>query len=839
MIHQLATLLLCLDIGANLSRSTPPVAEKPETAKPAAEEHLQVPPGFAIRKIHLVDRKSEGSWVCMCFDDKGRIIVSDQGDNIFRLILKDGAIAKSEKLSIPGMAQGLCWAFDSLYSVVAFGPKCGLHRLQDLDGDGTFEKDELILPLKGGGEHGPHAVIPSFDGKKLILTAGNHTPLPNDVDLDQGGNWGEDRLFPQIQDPSGHAVGITAPGGWVLEVSPDGKERRLLASGLRNAYDLAYSRDGELTTYDSDMEWNMGTAWYRPTRILHLVPGGEYGWRTGNGEWPDTWPDSLGAMMEIGPGSPTGVVSGAQAKFPSRYRNSVFHFDWTFGRIYSLEMKRQGAGYQLEKSILVSGRPLPLTDGAVGPDGALYFLAGGRGLQSSLYRLEYKGSEDCSLPPLPEPSAAVRKLAELRASEDPAVLWPSLGDADRLLRFTARVRLERAPLASWSARYRAETDAATVIEASLAWARNKGEAATLFDKLLALDSGKFDESRRLAWHRALQLGCIRLGKPAPATAERLAAAIEGDLASPSPALRREALSLLAWLGSPRCLSQGLNLMRGSVAVKAEIDDSLLAGDIRDYGSALKGMQEKAPDSQGLHYAFCLAHCPGPWSAADVDFYFNWLAQASQRNGGHSYGGFVKEVAKLALKQLDPALRQRAEAILAKPSPATARPLARGPGRAWTLDEAVKETADLSRANAENGRRLFAAAYCIDCHTHGGTGGSSGPDLSQLAQRSSRKDVLRDIIAPSEVVSELFQNSIVTLKDGGTLLGRIVESGDKQISLASNPFDLSQRQSIPRDRVASIKPSPLSPMPPGMISALSPEELRDLMKFLTESPVQEK
>ena len=802
----------------------------------AEQETLVVPEGFVAEKIHLVDRNTEGSWVGLCFDNKGRIIVSDQGDKIFRLTLKDGQIAKSEKLAIPGMAQGLCWAFDSLYACVPYGPKIGLHRLQDLDDDGVFEKDEIILKFGNGGEHSTHGVIPSPDGKHLVLTGGNHVHLPDGVDLGSAGNWGEDRLFPQLQDPNGHAVGIKAPGGWVIEISPDGKERRLRSLGLRNAYDQAFTRDGELITYDSDMEWNMGTAWYRPTRILNLIPGGDHGWRTGNGEWPDYWPDSAGALMDIGPGSPTGVLSGVDARFPSRYRNSIFCFDWTFGRIYSLEMKRDGAGFKTEKSVLVSGKPLPLTDGAIGPDGALYFITGGRGLQSALYRLSYTGKEDCSLSPLPEPSAAVRKLHELRSSKDPAVLWSAIGDSDRLLRLTARIGLEGIPLDTWKALYQAEKNPAAVIEASLAWARLKGDKATLFDKLLSVDDKAFDESRRLAWNRALQLGCIRLGKPDDS--EALIKRLEIDLGSPSPALRRESMSLLTWLGSPRILSQGINLLRSSVAVKNELDDDLLKNN-GSYAGAIRGMQTNSPDSQGLHYAFCLSHCPGPWTESDVDTVFNWLAQAANRNGGNSYRGFVKAIAKDTQKNLKNELLARSEAILSKPAPAVARPVAQGPGRAWTLDEAVKETLDLSQADHANGQRLYAAAFCADCHTHGNVGGSAGPNLTQLANRASRKDILRDIIAPSEVVAELFQNQIITLKNGDTVVGRIVSSDDKEISLGLNPFDLSQKKVIARSDIASQKASPMSPMPPGMISALNPSELRDLMKFLTEAAPVEK
>ena len=42
----------------------------------------------------------------------------------------------------------------------------------------------------------------------------------------------------------------------------------MVSIGYRNAYDIAFNADGELFTYDSDMEWDMGTPWYRPDARL-------------------------------------------------------------------------------------------------------------------------------------------------------------------------------------------------------------------------------------------------------------------------------------------------------------------------------------------------------------------------------------------------------------------------------------------------------------------------------------------------------------------------------------------------------------------------------------------
>ena len=223
--------------------------------------------------------------------------------------------------------------------------------------------------LHGGGDHGPHALRLSPDGKQIYLLAGNHSFPPFDVKADppqcMGGvrtsqrhasvppgnqsrlspNWDEDLLLPRQWDAGGHAVGILAPGGWVAATDPDGEHWEILTIGFRNAYDMAMNADGELMTYDADMEWDMGMPWYRPTRILHAVSGADFGWRSGTGKWPAYRVDSLPEVVDMGPGSPVGVEFGYGRKFPAKYQRALFTLDWSYGTIYALHLKPQGASY--------------------------------------------------------------------------------------------------------------------------------------------------------------------------------------------------------------------------------------------------------------------------------------------------------------------------------------------------------------------------------------------------------------------------------------------------------------------------------------------------------------
>jgi glucose/arabinose dehydrogenase len=257
------------------------------------------------------------------------------------------------------------------------------------------------------------------DGKGIYLIAGNHVDVPEMNHYRLPRVWQEDNLFPLIKDPRGHATERKAPGGWLARIDPEGKDWELISAGYRNTFDFDYNEVGDIFAYDSDMEWDFGMPWYRPTRVSHLTSGSEYGWRTGNSKWSPNYPDNLPATINIGQGSPTNVMFGAKAKFPSKYKKALYAFDWSFGIIYAIHLTPKGATYEATAEEFISGAPLPLTDGTIGPDGAFYFATGGRRLESDLYRVYYKGELDTYTPlkeaDLPQEAKLRRELEQYHA----------------------------------------------------------------------------------------------------------------------------------------------------------------------------------------------------------------------------------------------------------------------------------------------------------------------------------------------------------------------------------------------------------------------------------------
>jgi putative heme-binding domain-containing protein len=818
--------------------------------KVTAVEEIQVRPGFRVELIHAVPKSDEGSWVSMAVDPKGRLLACDQGGGLFRLTLAapgSSAPATVEKLTnAVGGAHGLLHAFDSLYVMVnEQGGRQGLWRLRDTNGDDQYDQETLLRRLDGGGEHGPHGLVLSPDGKSIYMAIGNHTKLPEKLDLSRAARaWDEDQIVTRLWDANGHARGILAPGGYICRTDPDGQAFELVSYGYRNQYDLAFNALGDLFTYDSDMEWDAGTPWYRPTRICMAPSGSDLGWRSGAGKWPTYYPDSLPALVDIGPGSPTGVVSGQGSRFPARYQHAIFANDWTYGTMYAIHLTPEGAGYKAEQEEFLSGRPLPLTDVLIHPrDGAMYFALGGRGTQSAVYRVTYTGPDSTAPAKAPALNAAHQLRRELEAlhaeGTSPAAVaqaWPHLAHEDRWVRYAARVAIERQPVATWAERVFAENRPWATIEGAVALARvgTVEHRNRLLESLNRLNFAALDEAARLAVVRAYQLVLIRRGVPEGAIRLAVIQRLDALYPSTSRDLNRELAGTLIKLGAPGVVAKTVPLMlTANDATLRYASDALLDRN-RGYASAFSQAAASRPNQEQIALAYLLREAKTGWTPALRKSFFSWFPRTAPWQGGNSFRGFLENIRKDALATVaDPAERATLETLsttkIGAPDTQFAAP--KGPGRAYTLEQALSLTAGgIKGRDYEQGRAMYHSTGCAACHRFNGAGGGVGPDLTGVASRYTLRDLLENIIEPSKVISDQYGSEEIELVDGSTLVGRAYSEGGRLV-VTADPRNPDDSTAVPLTQVKSRKPYPVSLMPAGMVNALNAEELLNLLAYL--------
>jgi putative heme-binding domain-containing protein len=836
---------------------------------------LRLSEGFSAEHLYSPSESKQGSWVAMTFDDKGRMIVSDQYGTLYRLkIPKIGvpdAKTEVEKLQIGtganidtvgmGYAHGLLYAFNSLYVMInnnngntKFPRHSGLYRLQDTDNDDQFDKISLMKSMDGDGEHGPHSIILSPDKQSLYVISGNHTDVPPMDSYRLPSNWKEDNLFPLVKDPRGHANNRYAPGGWIAHTDPEGKNWELISAGYRNAFDMAFNEVGDLFVYDADMEWDFGLPWYRPTRICHATSASEFGWRTGNSKWSPTFPDNLPPVINIGQGSPTNLLHLKDAKFPAKYKSSLLAFDWSFGIIHAINLKPSGSTYTATREEFLSGLPLPLTDGVIGPDGALYFLTGGRRLESDLYRVSYTGNENTdavAATPINQANALRRSLEKFHVGEPNkdavSTSWQHLKSPDRFVRYAARLAIEHQPVSEWQDKALQEKDPVTLTQATISLIRmgNGDKQSEILNALMGINYKALTESQQLDLLRAFELAFLRMGMPDVNNKPKVIAYLNPNYPAKTAQLNRSLSKVLLYLDAPNAIQKTLALMKikeepGMNALMQETatasSDLILRS--TQYGGDIAAMLANVPPAQHTYYANVLTMAKTGWTPQERETYFKWFNDAFSYKGGRSYVGFIDRSRKLALKNVPEDKKayfdklSGAEMLSKSGNDLVTTAYPKGPGKYWSVESAMPVLeSGLTNRNFENGKAMYTATTCKACHTMRGEGGATGPDLTQLGTRFSTKDMLEAITKPSKSISDQYAATQFSLKNGNSIVGRLVNEDANAYYVSQNPYAPETLEKVLKKNVISSKPSAVSMMFEGLINSLNEEEMKDLMAYL--------
>ena len=791
------------------------------TAESTPVNRLTIKKGFLVERLYSVPKEKFGSWVVLCKDDKGRLLAGDQYGAIYRFktpppgkTLQDSDV---EKINLDiGHAWGMCYAFDSLYVVVndkAHGGR-GLYRLKDTNGDDKFDSVKLLRKFQeNGGEHGPHAVVPSPDGKSLHVVCGNQTELPKYDASRVTECWGEDSLMPRVYG-RGFMKGSEAPRGWICKTDPEGKKWEVIATGFRNQYDIDFNADGEMFTYDADMEWDLNTPWYRPTRVNHVISGAEFGWRNGSAKWPDYYSDSFGAVTDIGPGSPTGVTFGTGAKFPAKYQKAFFIADWSYGKLYAVHLKPNGSTYTADFEEFIAGQPLPLTDLTVGNDGALYFAVGGRRVQSGLYRVTYIGDESTA-PVKHSPNKALanrHSLEKFHLTKSPNavnIAWEHLDNKDRAMRFAARTAIEKQPVDSWADKAIRESNPVSKTAALLSLARlgekKHQEGATR--SLLELNYRELDLQTRFDLLRTHALVFIRLAPPTDKQKAAVIAQVNQHFPADNRAENIELSNLLAYLNAPNVVGRAVELM------------------------------DTAPtQEEQIAMAKTIRHLKDGWTPELQERFFNWFTRAANYKGGASFGQFMEEIKKDALKNLSPE-RKKALAPILSAKPAKSGPVFAAKPREFVKNWTMADLKPLLASgleggrNFKNGRDSFGQTTCFACHRFGQEGGAIGPDLTSAAGKFSPHDFLEQIIEPNKEISDQYGSMTFKMKDDSIIVGRIANLKGDDYRIITNLFAPGEMTIIDSKKVKSVEPSKISMMPPGLLNTLSDEDILDLTAYV--------
>lgn len=373
---------------------------------------LKVPEGF--RATLYADDDLAHDIYSLTIDSLGRVVVSGPGYVRILIDADQDGVAETFNQYADSPATGAQGMYFLGRDLLCTGD-AGLIRYRDQDGDDRADgKPDVFLRTKTGGEHNTHSIQKGPDGWWYLLL---------------GNTAGINEKYITLKNSP-----VKKPyAGTLMRLSPDLTKGEVLADGFRNAYDFTFSANGDLFTYDSDGERDISLPWYRPTRVFHILPGSNAGWRSRSWKRPDTFFDMPPAVAAFHRGSPTGVTCYRHRQFPEHYQGALFVADWTFGRVHAIPLESYDGSYASEPVEFITGVGqfgFAPTDLTVGPDGCLYVSVGGRGTRGSVFRIEYVGPVAARKPVSPvseeneaELAAASAALNECLSALQPLSSW--------------------------------------------------------------------------------------------------------------------------------------------------------------------------------------------------------------------------------------------------------------------------------------------------------------------------------------------------------------------------------------------------------------------------------
>ncbi len=914
---------------------------------PVIEGPFQTPPGFVVEQVAGDD--AVGSLIQLTFDAEGRLVVSKERGYPTRLLDNDGDGVYETQQTISDQVencQGIWFDGPVLYADCSH-PDDGeayLFKLTDRDGDGKADEHETVVRYLGRiGEHGPHDIRRGPDGIPTVML-GNHTFIPAEriAAASPLKNYGEGQLLKRYMDARGHAVGRLAPGGALFRINDGGESFSLLFGGLRNSYNHAYNYEGEVFTFDSDMEWDISLPWYREVRSVHGAPSGDYGWRTGSGKFPPYYLDSLPPVDDLGRGSPVGVDFYHSYAYPAAYFDGFLQGDWSRGRVVLSKFRRAGATYEPAEPTtdFIYGEPLNVTDLEVGPDGLVYFTMGGRGTQGGVFRAAYKGYESnrarrpdsgiLSVVRQPQPLSAFSHAWFLETQTTMGDAWGAeltalvrdeqaeASDRMQALHLLQRygpkpnAELIRAAYASPDARLRAAaiyvvgqhgSDRAKAIAAgglqdADSFVRRRaaeallrmgavGFAATADLYRLLTDDDRFvrwagrstlEETDRGDWKgrvveeqnvMAAATGMLGLVRTAAKPIE-IEAVFEKSLSM----LKRPGLSAEDELALLRvfhlacieieggCRQSLRNQIYETVAPRFPAGDERLN---REYSrtmaysgrpEAIEKILSRIPSGDEnrqlqIHYIYCLREIPAGWSAEQKKTLIEWFQKARNWRGGASFPGFINRMFESSLAFFSEEEKQAAYAAIPEYAPVDDEKLleqlrrredhvqpnvfARKRGtQAYgkqEIFEYMMYDPMTTIAKVETGVEIFNDA-CAKCHKYGSLGKDYGPDLTTVANRFSRRDMLEAVLYPSKTISDQYGSWRIETADD-IYSAMILDEDDEKITVLLP--DLDRPVEIVRSKIVDLRESDVSIMPEDLLDAYDMRSAAGLFRLLEEGP----
>ncbi len=135
-------------------------------------------------------------------------------------------------------------------------------------------------------------------------------------------------------------------------------------------------------------------------------------------------------------------------------------------------------------------------------------------------------------------------------------------------------------------------------------------------------------------------------------------------------------------------------------------------------------------------------------------------------------------------------------------------------------------------DAARGRAIFIdpkGVGCVKCHSAIGLGSAAvGPDLTGLALKYDRAEIIRSVLEPSARIATGYQPVLIAKTDGKVLTGLLKSETETDLELIDADARVTR---VRKTEIDERRLGDVSFMPTGLVDTLSKEEFADLIAFL--------
>ncbi len=412
-----------------------------------------------------------------------------------------------------------------------------------------------------------------------------------------------------------------------------------------------------------------------------------------------------------------------------------------------------------------------------------------------------------------------------------ADLYALLGSEDRFVRWAGRVAMEATPRDGWEDTVVNEPSVTAAANGMLALVRTASEPIKLeavFEKSLSmLRSDSLSADEELALLRVFQLGCLEIENGCrQSLRDQLYEVVAPRFPAEDEGLSREYARTMAYANRPEAIA----------AILAELPD----------GDENQQLQ--------IHYVYCLREIKSGWTHEQKNKLVTWFMKAQEWRGGASFPGFINRLFESSLAFFDDEERNAAYAAVPAFAPVDderilAR-LRRGTGHVQPNVYARKSGTSIyseeeifeymlydpmtTVASLDDGRKIFEET-CAKCHRFGDSGKDYGPDLTTIANRFTRSDLLEATLWPSRTISDQYTSWRIETKDD--VYSALILEEDQESVTVLIP-DLERPVAISRENIVDIRESEISIMPEGLLDEYPMRTTAGLFRLLEQAPVDD-